>query len=315
MVDDGGDPLAAYRATAGAFREVVTESMTKGAASTAMTAAGCRPTASASAGAAGWTHVREMLFRSAALPGGLGAVPDTKPIVLQPLSPRLEQPTAGGLGELVAAYFDLYGAGTVPEVAAFLGTAAAVVKPLLPEDVEPVLVDGHRSLATPDLLAGSPDNTDAVRLLPPADPLLGPRDRQVLADDPAARKALWPALGPPGAVLAGGEVRGFWRARLASGTLAVTVTLWTPLSPRPTGRPGRGGPADRCGAWRPAHPAGDRLAGDRAWTERSVPQRHRKPRTGAAGHCHRIGSATRRARRRCPCPRVRGPGRCRYGCP
>ena len=53
----------------------------------------------------------------------------------------------------------------------------------------------------------------------------------MLADDPAARRALWPALGPPGAVLAGGEVRGFWRARLASGTLAVTATLWKSLSP------------------------------------------------------------------------------------
>ncbi len=229
LIDDGGDPLQAYRFTANAFRDLVTGPMTKGEASTAITPAVPEVCTGFCRGC-GVVHVREMLFRSAALAGGIGAVPDTRPIVLQPLSPKLRQPETRGLGNLVAAYYDLYGAGTVPEVSAFLGTTAAVVKPLLPDGLTPVQLDGHRSLATADLLDRSPDDTDLVRLLPPADPMLAPRDRHILADNPTTRKALWPALGPPGAVLAGGGVPGFWRARSAAGTLTLTVTLWKPLT-------------------------------------------------------------------------------------
>jgi hypothetical protein len=41
--------------------------------------------------------------------------------------------------------------------------------------------------------------------------------------------ALWPTLGPPGAVLAGGGVAGIWRSRLAGRSLTLTASTWRTL--------------------------------------------------------------------------------------
>jgi len=52
-----------------------------------------------------------------------------------------------------------------------------------------------------------------VRLLPPGDPWLQSRDREVTVPESAVRKDVWRILGNPGVVLAGTEVRGTWRAK------------------------------------------------------------------------------------------------------
>jgi hypothetical protein len=73
---------------------------------------------------------------------------------------------------------------------------------------------------------------DLVRLLGPFDLLLQGRDRDVLVPEPARRKALWPVLGRPGAVLVGTDVVGTWRPRASGRRLAVRLDLWRPLGRR-----------------------------------------------------------------------------------
>lgn len=69
-----------------------------------------------------------------------------------------------------------------------------------------------------------------VRVLGPYDPFLQLRDREVLTDDPARRKALWPVIGRPGAVVGGsGEVLALWRPRTSGKRLRLAVEPWRTL--------------------------------------------------------------------------------------
>ena len=227
----GALPLNAYRAAVKGMRLAVAAPMVKGEASAAVTkvlprkysghCAVCRS-----------THVRELLFRLAALPAGIGLVPATKPVVLAPLAGvTTEAGPAAGLADLVAACYRAHGVATTAEVAAHLGTSAGGLKPALPDDLVPVLVGGTRSAARASMLdALTGVDVDAasrpVRLLPGSDPLLQPRDRAVLTTDKDHQKTLWPVIGQPGAVLAAGGVAGMWRARQSGRTLTITVTAW-----------------------------------------------------------------------------------------
>ena len=232
LAESGAEPADAYRAAVKAMRLAVTEPMVKGAASAAVTkllprkysghCAVCRS-----------THVRELLFRLAALPSGIGLVPATKPVVLAPLSDA-DAITAGpaqGIEGLVAEYYRRHGVATTGEIAAHLGTTAGCLKPALPDDLVPVLVGGTRTYTRAGLLAALAGvDLDAasrlVRLVPGSDPVLQPRDRAVLTGDKERQKALWPVVGQPGAVLAAGGVAGLWRARAAGSTLTITLTAW-----------------------------------------------------------------------------------------
>ncbi len=53
------------------------------------------------------------------------------------------------------------------------------------------------------------------------------RDREVLVADEARRKALWPVLGRPGAVVADGLVLGAWRPKTRGGGFTVRLEPWT----------------------------------------------------------------------------------------
>jgi hypothetical protein len=232
---DGAEPMDAYERVSDAMRSVITEPMVKGEASAALTRAlpkqysglcpGCRT-----------VHVRELLFRSVALPASIGLVPDTKPVVLAPLSKSFDRPTTQhGLADLAAEFYRLFGVGMSAAVAAHLGTSAGGVKSALPADLVPVTVDGSRSQARESAVQAieDADVSEAariVRLLPPSDPLLQPRDRYVLTAVRAQQKALWPAIGSPGAVLAGGGLAGLWRQRFAGRSLTITITPWRELT-------------------------------------------------------------------------------------
>lgn len=230
----GAEPLEAFGVVADVMREVITAPMVKGAASAAVTAAlpsrfsgfcqGCNS-----------VHVRELLFRLGALPAGLGLVPGTKPVVLAPLSVPPSRPEAQhGLAALAAECYRQFGVAAPGDIGVHLGTSATCIRPALPEDLVQVTVDGVKTQAPESLLAeiiGADPSAAAeiIRLLPPSDPVLQPRDRAVLTTDPAKRKELWPAMGSPGAVLAGGGLAGTWRTRASGATLTITVTAWRNL--------------------------------------------------------------------------------------
>ena len=119
-------------------------------------------------------------------------------------------------------------------MATHVGTSAPNLKRELPEDLVPVTVDGARSQARAGMLdelraADLAAAAGITRLIPPSDPLLQPRDRRVLTGARDQQRALWPTLGLPGAVLAGGGIAGIWRTRLAGKTLTLTVTAWRRL--------------------------------------------------------------------------------------
>ncbi len=150
---DGADPLEAFAVVADAMREVITAPMVKGEASAAVTAA-LPAQYSGFCPGCGSVHVRELLFRLAALPAGLGLVPDTKPIVLAPLvGIALATGRAAGAGRTVAAEcYRPFGVGTPADVGAHLGTSATGIAPALPDDLVPVTVDGARSQVPASLL-------------------------------------------------------------------------------------------------------------------------------------------------------------------
>ncbi|HEY5880299.1 MAG TPA: crosslink repair DNA glycosylase YcaQ family protein [Nakamurella sp.] len=227
----GAKPLDAFRAAVTAMRTMIVEPMIKGEASAAVTRALPRKY-SGHCQSCRSTHVRELLFRLAALPAGIGLVPGTKPVVLAPLvGAAIATEPAAGIDALVAECYRRHGVATTGEVAAHLGTSAGCLRPALPGDVVPVLVGGARSAAREgmlDELAGADVDAAArpVRLLPGSDPLLQPRDRAVLTTDKDHQKALWPVIGQPGAVLAAGGIAGIWRTRQSGGKLTITVTAW-----------------------------------------------------------------------------------------
>ena len=231
----GVPAAAAIARVADAVAEVVTEPLTKGAASAAITArlpdallTDCRP--------CGSTHVGEQLLRLAALPAGITLDASGTTLLLLPPPSGWSRPgSPAGTERLLAAHLRVLGPAAPADVAAFLGTTerawGAWSPENPPEGFAEVRVDGRRAwlpAADLDALAHAPD-PDAVRLLPPSDPLLAGRDREVLVPDEAHRKELYRAIGNPGAVLADGEIVGTWRPRSAGRRLTVAVTAFVPL--------------------------------------------------------------------------------------
>lgn len=217
----------ALRLVAGHIRDIVSEPTAKGAASTALTpripeamTVECRQCEA--------THIVETLFRCAVLPAGMTFAADQRVVTFVPLAGWPGVPDeAAGTTDLVAAYLRLLGPATPADVAGFLGTKPGqMAAGLWPSGLAEVDVDGRTAwIPEADLgaLSAAPD-PPAVRLLPPSDPFLQARDRVLLAPDPDHRKALWPILGRPGALLVDGDIAGTWRARQKGRRLAVTVT-------------------------------------------------------------------------------------------
>jgi hypothetical protein len=177
-------------------------------------------------------HVYEMPFRLAALRAGLELDPGTSPPVLRPVPGLAPAPEIPPHLDVVRGYLRLLGPATPAHVAGYLDAPLAEVKAHWPPDAVEVDVDGERrwlldDAATRTALDGAPP--DAVRLLGPFDLFLQGRDRALLVSEKARAKALWPVLGRPGAVLAGAELGGLWRARKAGTRVSVTVTAWSPV--------------------------------------------------------------------------------------
>ncbi len=221
----GISALTALDTVAEQMHTIVTEPMAKGDVSTALTARldppylrYCRPCDA--------THCYEMPFRLGALRGGVQLQAGTSPPVLERLPGHRPEP-ARPQHDVVRAYLRLLGPATPRQVAGYLDAPTKDVQARWASDAVPVDLGGEqRWVLAEDLDRLTDADAKATRLLGPHDLFLQARDRDLLVDDPAHAKALWPVLGRPGAVLVGGEIAGVWRPRQAGGSLNVAITPW-----------------------------------------------------------------------------------------
>jgi Winged helix DNA-binding domain len=227
-------PLAAVDHVAEALVEVVHGPMTKGEVSTAVSAAlpralqyDCVPCAA--------THVYDQLLRLGALPAGIGLDARGRTLRLVPPPSGWARPVGPGsvvaVARLVTAAVRVLGPVTTADLAAWVGTGTTLLLPAVRAaagELAEVTVEGRQAWVAAEGLAllADPPRPPRLRLLPPFDPLLAGRDRALLVPDVGRRRALWPALGHPGAVLAAGEVVGTWRPRAAGTKLTLAVTAF-----------------------------------------------------------------------------------------
>jgi DNA glycosylase AlkZ-like len=222
----------AIRYTAEAMHEVITSPTVKGAASTAVSKAVPKALVSYCRGCQ-TEHLFESSFRLAALPGGLRLDLDGSPPVLVPIEdwPGVPERQAG-TSELIRTYLTYVGPASVGDVATWLTTTQSECKPLWPDGLAEVDVDGRTAWlpeSEMDLLLDPPEPPHTL-LVPTSDPFMQERNKGFLVPDKAQQKVMWPVIGQPGAVLVDGEVAGAWRTK-ASGRkkLEVRITEFTPI--------------------------------------------------------------------------------------
>lgn len=223
------------------LRDVVTEPLAKGSVSSALHR---RLPASyqVDCGRCGAVHPHEQMFRLAPLHAGIELEPGTSPPVLRrvpgwpkrrAVGPAADPLRAPDRLQPVRAYLHFCGPATPKDVAAFLETQVSEVKAVWPEDVVEVDRAGERAwvlAADAEALAGAGEpDPEQVKLLSGYDLFTAAKDRQLLVADKARAKELWPVLGRPGVVAAGGELLGVWRPKSAKGGLTVRITPWRPL--------------------------------------------------------------------------------------
>lgn len=224
--------LDAFHTTARELRGIVTEERTKGEVSAELTTRLPAPYSYDCRGCAA-THVFNTLFQSMGLAAGVQVVAGSRPTLLAPIPDRAPLPTkSAGAQRVILAYLRLHGPATVAEAAGYLATTQAQAREMWPADVAEVDLDGRTAYVPADQLPAlhKPPAPDVVRLLPPLDPFLQLRDRELLVPDDARRKAVWKIIGNPGAVLAGGEIVGTWRpGKTSRKRLELEVTAFESL--------------------------------------------------------------------------------------
>lgn len=230
--------MEAFGAAAKAMRAAVRRPMAKGDVSAAVTA--LLPEAySYRCRGCGSVHVYGGLFQSVALAAGVRLVSDAPRTTLAPMAGRPSLPRrASGIADVMRLYLRLHGPATLAEASSYLGTTQAAVRDEWPDHLVEVRVGGRRAWMPEDSMdalsqAGDRRSAsgDGVRLLPPSDPWLQSRDRNLVVPDKARQKAVWKILANPGAVLSGTEIVGTWRARATrSDRLDITVEAFGTLS-------------------------------------------------------------------------------------
>jgi winged helix DNA-binding protein len=225
--------IAAFTATAAAFREVVTASMPRGEVSTEVSkrvprsltfdCKTCRA-----------RHVAGNVWQHSGLAGGIEVESRGRDATLAPIDDAPPQPERNvGIGDLITTYLRLLGPATPLELGKYLGSTTAEIKKVWPDDLVELTVDGRRAWlphqSVGDLEAA--ERPSGVRLLPPMDPLLQSRDRDLLVPSRDQQKQVWRVLGNPGALLLDGEIAGVWRAKMAGRRrVDLTVTPFVTLS-------------------------------------------------------------------------------------
>jgi hypothetical protein len=175
--------------------------------------------------------VSDPIFRLGALPAGLRIIPEEKTVTFERIHgwPGVPRKTAG-FDELVHRYLTLHGPAGPSEVAGYFGTSTREVKKRWPkEGLVEVTVEGEKAWLPEDVEIADAEPPE-IRLLPPTDPYLQARDRDLLLPDKAAQKDIFRILGRRGAVLVDGEIAGSWQGRVVSGKrFEVTATPYRPL--------------------------------------------------------------------------------------
>ncbi|MFS8101367.1 winged helix DNA-binding domain-containing protein [Lentzea alba] len=224
------DMLASLRHIATAMRSIVTKPMTKGDLSKALTPLAPKQTVEACRGCQ-TEHVSDPIFRLGALPAGLRILPEEKTVTFERIHgwPGVPRKTAG-FNELIHRYLTLHGPAGPSEVASYFGTTTREVKKQWPKDgLVEVTVEGVKAWLPEDVEIADAEPPD-VRLLPPTDPYLQARDRDLLLPDKAAQKDIFRILGRRGAILVDGEIAGSWQGKVVSGKrFEVTATPYRPL--------------------------------------------------------------------------------------
>jgi Winged helix DNA-binding domain len=224
--DAGRFGVEAFRVTAAAFREVVRGPMPRGEVSTEVSKRvpealtyDCRSCAA--------RHIAGNVWQHSGLAGGVEVRSRGRDAMLGPLPDAPPLPEAAeGVAELIATYLRFLGPATPAEVAKFLGSTTTEIKRVWPGDLAEVTVDGKKRWLPADAVSAleSAATVFGARFVPPMDPLLQARDRDVLVPDRSRQKEVWRTLGNPGALLLDGEVAGVWRARM-SGRKRVDLTV------------------------------------------------------------------------------------------
>ncbi|MEJ2867257.1 crosslink repair DNA glycosylase YcaQ family protein [Actinomycetospora sp. OC33-EN08] len=221
--------LAGIDRTAEVLQAVVAGPMTKGEVSTAVSRELPRELQRDCPSCGVW-HVFDQLLRLAGLPAGI-TLDGGRTLRALPAPPGWVRPSGVGapedVAELVTAAVRVLGPATTADLAAWAGTSAGALAPAVEAaGLVAVRVEGRRAWMAPDAVdrLTDPPVPPGLRLLPPFDPLLSARDRALLVPDAGRRRALWPALGHPGAVLAGTDVVGTWRPTASGKKLTLAVT-------------------------------------------------------------------------------------------
>jgi hypothetical protein len=218
--------IAAFTATAGAFREAVTAPMPRGEVSTRVSAL-VPPSLTYDCGPCGARHIAGTVFQQAGLAGGVLVESRGAGATLAPIGGWPGVPAAArGTGALLTTYLRLLGPAAPADVAGYLGTKAGALKAGWLGGLAEVEVDGRTAWLPEQSIDALRDAQPAAgtRLLPAMDALLQARDRDVLVPDRARQKQIWRALGNPGVLLHDGEIIGVWRAK-AVGRSRVDLTV------------------------------------------------------------------------------------------
>jgi hypothetical protein len=240
LIKDGARRgVEAFAQAASAMRSAVTGRMLKGDVSTLVSeqipadltydCASCRA-----------RHIAGSLFQQVGLAAGVQVETAGRNTYLSPLPARVRPKAvparAEGTTAALVRYVELHAPASAASLAAFLGTTRTALRDLMPGGPE-----GLVEVTGPDGPGWVPEAAlgrlrDAgpprlARLLPPSDPWLQARDRELVVPEADRRKAVWGAIGNPGVLLLDGEVAGTWRARTERKRLLVTLDAFGPLRP------------------------------------------------------------------------------------
>lgn len=138
--------------------------------------------------------------------------------------------------DLVRKYLHCYGPSTPASMAAWSGLHPQQVSEMwkcISEEVMQVSLGGRGMwlLASDREELERPPVPEDARLLPPHDPYMQSRDRELLLPDTSLHHHVWRMAGGPGTVLFEGEVVGTWRSQKRGGRISLSVMPFRHLSP------------------------------------------------------------------------------------